>query len=65
MLIATRTGAVTPRPATPAVLVAASVAVMTVAPIPTPVASPRDPFALEMLATVVSDDDQTTWVVRS
>lgn len=46
-------------------LVAASVAVIVVTPIPTPEARPRDPFAFEMVAAVVTDDDQTTWVVRS
>ena len=38
---------------------------MVLVPAPTPLASPRDPLALEIVATEVVPELQRTWLVRS
>ena len=65
-VIVTSTAGVTVSAAVPWTSEAGSVAVMVVAPVPIPVASP----VFEMVATEVSDDDQIAdevrfWVLRS
>jgi hypothetical protein len=50
--------------AVPWIPVPGSVASICACPTPTPVASPCEPEVLEMMATVVSDEDQVTLLVR-
>jgi hypothetical protein len=57
-------GADTERVATPCIPVRRSVALICALPIPTPVASPWEPEALETVAAEVFDDDQMAVVVR-
>jgi hypothetical protein len=63
-VIVRRTPDVTVRTAVPCTSDAASVAVMVLAPVATPVAIPWEPEEFETVAAAVFDDDQVAVVVR-